>query len=107
MVSAKQLVTLSFILVPVGGRTSSRGVLEALYCMHRGAHRGGLQAKRERRSGLQVPQVLIEASANIVDKAESVQVSVVRRPLRLGGCSSFYRPRRRQFTSVLHYFFYV
>jgi hypothetical protein len=31
-------------------------------------------------SGLQVPEVLIEASANIVVKAESVQVSVVRRP---------------------------
>jgi hypothetical protein len=33
---------------------------------------GWLQAKRERRRGLQVPKVLIEASANIVKKAESV-----------------------------------
>jgi hypothetical protein len=31
-----------------------------------------LQARRERRSGPQVPEVLIEASANIVEKAESV-----------------------------------
>jgi hypothetical protein len=58
--------------------------------------------RQERRPVLQVPEVLIEASANIVVKAESVQVSVVRRPLRLGDCPSFYRPRRRQFTSVLH-----
>jgi hypothetical protein len=32
-------------------------------------------------------------------KAESVQVCAIRRPLRLGDCPSFYRPRRRQFTS--------
>jgi hypothetical protein len=32
MAGAKQLVTLVFILVPVGGRTSSSGVLGALYC---------------------------------------------------------------------------
>jgi hypothetical protein len=62
---------------------------------------------QERRLGLQVPEVLIEASANIVVKAESVQVIVVRPPLRLGDCPSFYRPRRRQFTSVPHYFVYV
>jgi hypothetical protein len=45
----------------------------------------GLQAKRERRPALQVPEVLIEASANIVVKAESVQVSVVCRPLAARG----------------------
>jgi hypothetical protein len=32
----------------------------------------GLQAKRERRCDLQVPEVLIEASANIVEKVERV-----------------------------------
>jgi hypothetical protein len=95
MAGAKQLVTLSFILVPAGGRTSNRGVLKALYCVHHGARRGGLQAKRERRSGLQVLEVLIEASANIMVKAESVQMSAVRRALRLGDYPSFYRPRRR------------
>jgi hypothetical protein len=42
MADAKQLVTLSFILVPAGGRTSSRSVLEALHCVHRGARRGGV-----------------------------------------------------------------
>jgi hypothetical protein len=56
--------------------------------------------RRERRLVLQVPEVLIEASANIVVKAESVRVCVVRcSPLRLGDCPSFYRPRRKQFTS--------
>jgi hypothetical protein len=49
---------------------------------------------------LQVPEVLIEASANIVEKAESVRVCAVPpSPLWLGDCPSFYRPRRRQFTS--------
>jgi hypothetical protein len=55
-----------------------------------------------------VPEVLIEASANIVVRAERVQVialSVV--PLLLGDCPSFYSPRRRQFTSMPHYFVYV
>jgi hypothetical protein len=68
MDGAKQLVTLVFILIPAGGRTSSRHYI----ALHRGARRGGLQARRERRSGLQVPKVLIEASANIVVKAKSV-----------------------------------
>jgi hypothetical protein len=65
--------------------------------------------RRERRPVLQVPEVLIEVSANIMAKAESVQVSVVRPlvPLRLENCLSFYRPRRRQFTSGPHYFPYV
>jgi hypothetical protein len=42
---------------------------------------GGLQAWWERRPDPQVPGVLIEASANIVEKAESVWVIAVRRPL--------------------------
>jgi hypothetical protein len=57
---------------------------------------GWLQARWERRPGLQVPEVLIEESANVVEKAESVRVIAVRRPVspRLGGCPSFYRPKR-------------
>jgi hypothetical protein len=63
---------------------------------------GWLQARWERRPGLQVPEVLIEASANIVEKAESMRVIVIRRPVspRLGDCPSFYRPRREQFTCM-------
>jgi hypothetical protein len=72
MAGAKQLVTLIFILVPAGGRTSNSGVLGALYCVASWCSQRGLQARRERRPGLQVLEVLIEASANIVVKAESV-----------------------------------
>jgi hypothetical protein len=85
MAGAKQLVTLDFILVPAGGRTSSRVCSRHYIALHRSACRGGLQARRERRSIFQVPEVLIEASANIVVKAESVQVSTVRRPPAAGG----------------------
>jgi hypothetical protein len=67
---------------------------------------GWLQARWERRPGLQVLEVLIEASANIVEKAESVGLVAVRRPVspRLGDCPSFYIPRREQFTCMPHYF---
>jgi hypothetical protein len=61
----------------------------------------------ERRPGLQVPEVLIEVSANIVEKAESVWVIVVRRPVSpaAGGLPPpLYRLRREQFTCVTHYF---
>jgi hypothetical protein len=78
MAGAKQLVTLSFILVRAGA-VSPAGVCSRHYiAVHRGSCRGGLQARRERRLVLQVPEVLIEASVNVVVKAESVQVSVVR-----------------------------
>jgi hypothetical protein len=60
-------------------------VLGALFALHRGARRGGLQAWRESRSSLQVPEVLIEASANIVVKAESAWVIAVCRPPAAGG----------------------
>jgi hypothetical protein len=52
---------------------------------------GRLQARRERKRGLQVPSGVIEASANIVGQAGSVcVVSLSQR----GGSPSFYRPRR-------------
>jgi hypothetical protein len=71
-------MTLSFILVP------AEAVRPAAVCsghyidLHRGACRGELQAWLERRSGLQVPEVLIEASANIVEKAGSVCMIAAR-----------------------------
>jgi hypothetical protein len=68
MAGAKQLVILGFILVPAGA-VRLAGVCSRHYiALHRGSCRGGLQAKWERRPGLQVPEVLIEASANIVVK---------------------------------------
>jgi hypothetical protein len=64
-----------------------------------------LQARRERRLVLQVPEVLIEASANIGVKGERCgsAVRLCPRPLRLGDRPSFYGPRREQFTGVPHY----
>jgi hypothetical protein len=98
-------MTLGFILVPVGAIRPAVVCSGHYIALHRGARRGGLQAWRERRPGLQVPEALIEASANIVVKEESVRVISIRRPLvpRLGDCPSFYRPRREQFTCVPHY----
>jgi hypothetical protein len=61
-----------FILVPAGA------VRPAVVCSGHYIARtvvlveGWLQARRERRPGPQVPEVLIEASGNIVEKAESV-----------------------------------
>jgi hypothetical protein len=56
MAGAKQLVTWGFILVPAGGRTSSKDVLEALYCMHRGARRGGATSEAGEETGFPGPR---------------------------------------------------
>jgi hypothetical protein len=77
-------MTLGFILVPAGAVRPAVVCSGHYIALHRGAHRGGLQAWWERRSGLQVPEVLIEASANIVVKAESVGVIAIRCPLVCG-----------------------
>jgi hypothetical protein len=63
--------------------------------------------RRERKSGLRVLEVLTEASANIVGKAESMQMIAICHPPWLGDCPSFYRPRREQFTSMPHCSSYV
>jgi hypothetical protein len=58
-----------FILVPAEGRTSSSGVLETLYCSAPGVPVVGLlQARRERKRGLQVPD---EVAEDIVGELES------------------------------------
>jgi hypothetical protein len=66
MAGAKKLVRLGFILVSVGA-VRPAGVCSGHYiALHRGTCRGVLQARRERTSVLQVLEVLMEASANIV-----------------------------------------
>jgi hypothetical protein len=70
-----------FILVPAGAVRPAVVCSGHCIALHRSARRGVLQAWWERRPGLQVPEVLIEASANIVEKAESVWVIALRRPL--------------------------
>jgi hypothetical protein len=82
MDGAKKLVTLGFILVLAGAVRPARVCSRHYIALHRGACRGGLQARQERRAIFKVPEVLIKASANIVVKAENVQVSAVRRPPR-------------------------
>jgi hypothetical protein len=72
MANAKQLVTLILSWFRPGALHPAEVCSEHYIALHRGARRGGLQARWERRSGLQVPEVLIEASANIVMKTESV-----------------------------------
>jgi hypothetical protein len=77
-------MTLGFILVPTGVVRPAVAFSGHYIALHRGACRGGLQAWRERRLGLQVPEVLIEASANIIVKAESVHVIAIRRRVPCG-----------------------
>jgi hypothetical protein len=57
MAGAKQLGDSGFILVPAGAVRLA--VVCSRYCivLHRGACRGALQARRERRRSLQVPEV--------------------------------------------------
>jgi hypothetical protein len=69
-----------FILVPAGAVRPAVVCSRNYIALHRGAaRRGGLQAWRERRPGLQVAEVLIDACANIVAKAESVCVIAIHR----------------------------
>jgi hypothetical protein len=72
MVGAKKLGTLSlswFRPEPYVQQGCARGTI----LLRTGVHVvGRLQARRERRRGLQVPRGVIEASANIVGEAESV-----------------------------------
>jgi hypothetical protein len=80
MAGAKQLDDIGFILVPAGAVRPAGACSRHCIVLHRGACRGELQARRERRRSLQVPEILLRLSANIVVKAESVRVSVVHRP---------------------------
>jgi hypothetical protein len=103
----------SFILVPAEGRTSSSGVLEALYCSAPGVPVVGLlQARRERKRGLQVPDEVAEdvvgeleskcAMCRVLSAVDSYR-SALSCPLRRGSSSSFYRPRRERITCMPHY----
>jgi hypothetical protein len=108
MAGAKQLRDNGFILVPAGAVRPAVVCSGHCIALHHGACRGGLQARRERRPSLHVPEVFrIEVSANIVVKAKSVRVNAICHPLRPGDCPSFYRLRRGQFTGMPHCFIYV
>jgi hypothetical protein len=57
MVSAKQLDDTSFIRVPAGVVRPVGVCSRHCIALHRGACRGALQARRERRRSLQIPEV--------------------------------------------------
>jgi hypothetical protein len=69
MVDAKQQKTQSLSWFRPRGRTSSSGVLKALYCSAPGVPVVGLlQARRERKCGSQVPGVM---ASGVVEELES------------------------------------
>jgi hypothetical protein len=86
----------------LGGRTSSSGVLEALYCSAPGVPVVGLlQARRERKRGFQVPSVVAEG---VVLRCLCVLcVCVLVPPPRQGGSPPFYRSRRERITCAPRY----
>jgi hypothetical protein len=57
MAGAKQLDDTGFILVPAGAVRPAGVCSRHCIVLHRGACRGVLQARRERRRSLQVPEV--------------------------------------------------
>jgi hypothetical protein len=57
MAGAKQLGDTRFILVPAGAVRPAGVCSRHCIALHRGACRGALQARRERRRNLQVPKV--------------------------------------------------
>jgi hypothetical protein len=57
MAGAKQLGDTRFILVPAGAVRPTGVCSRHCIALHRGACRGALQARRERRGSLQVPEV--------------------------------------------------
>jgi hypothetical protein len=107
MVDAKQSDTQSLSWFRPRGRTSSSGVLEALYCSApRVPVVGLLQAMRERKRGSQVPGE--DIAEDIVGELESEYgecrvLFFCLVPLRRGSSSSFYRPRRERITCMPHY----
>jgi hypothetical protein len=72
MVGAKQLSTLGLSWFRPGPYVQQGCARGTVLLRTRVSVEGRLQARRERRRGLEVPRGVIEASANIVGKAESV-----------------------------------
>jgi hypothetical protein len=78
MVGAKQLRTLGLSWFRSGPYVQ-QGCTRGTILLRTGVLvEGRLQSRREKRRGLQVPRGVIEASANIVGKAESVFTITIR-----------------------------
>jgi hypothetical protein len=81
MVGAKQLRTLGLSWFRPGPYVQ-QGCARGTVLLYTGVPVvGRLQARRERRRGLQVPSGVIEASANIVGKPGSVRAFATRGPV--------------------------
>jgi hypothetical protein len=106
MVGAKQLRTLGLSWFRPGPYVQQGCARGTVLLRTRVPVEGWLQARRERRRGLQVPKDVIEANANIVGRTGSVRLTATccPMPLRWGGSPPFYRPRRGRFTGMPHYF---
>jgi hypothetical protein len=72
MVAAKQLKTPGLSWFQPGPYVQQRCARGTVLLCTGVPVEGWLQARRKRRRGLQVPRDVIEASANIVEKTESV-----------------------------------
>jgi hypothetical protein len=83
MVGAKQLRTLGLSWFRPGPYVQQGCARGTILLRTRMPVEGRLQARQERRRGLQVPRGVIEASANIVGKAESVWAIAIRCPVPL------------------------
>jgi hypothetical protein len=98
----------SFILVPAKGPYVQQWCARGTILLSTGVPVVGLlQARRERKRGLQVPG---EVAEDIVGELESECVMChvlfclpVVRPLRRGSSSPFYRPRRERITCMPRY----
>jgi hypothetical protein len=80
MAGAKQLGDNGFILVPAGAVRPAVVCSRHCIVLHRGACRGSYHRGRRGGRASKFQRFLIEASANIVVKAESVRMSAIRRP---------------------------
>jgi hypothetical protein len=108
MVDAKQQETRSLSWFRPVGRTSSIGVLKALYYLALGVLAVGLlQARRERKPGFQVPGVVAEGVVGELESKcvaqPSPAVLSLCPPRGREGSSPFYKSRRERITCALRY----
>jgi hypothetical protein len=108
MAGAKQLVTRYFYPGSGRGRTSSRGVLGALYCVALWCLQRGATSKAREEAGPPGPIGTDCGKCQYRGEGRKrASECSLSSPLQLGDCPSFYRPRKSQFTGVPHYSSYV
>jgi hypothetical protein len=112
MVDAKQSETKGFILVPADGPYVQQWCAQGTILLSTGgACSGAATSKRERKRGFQAPGGVAEDVVGGLENkcvVRPVSCCVVLSPffscpLRQGGSSSFYRPRRERITCMARY----